>query len=79
MSLVFGLGYSSVQNACLTYPNPGFVPKPAMGRYNCKNSTQEMEAGGVEVQGHPQPYNKFEATLGYVRPCLKQQQQEHVE
>jgi hypothetical protein len=34
--------------------------------------TQEMEARGLEVQGHLQLYIKFEASLGYVDPTSKQ-------
>lgn len=29
-------------------------------------STQEMEAGGSEFQGHPCPHSNFEAILGYI-------------
>lgn len=28
-----------------------------------------------EVQGHPQPCSKLEASLGYVTPCFKTEQQ----
>ena len=31
----------------------------------------EREVGGSVVQGHPQLHSKVEASLGYVRACLK--------
>lgn len=31
---------------------------------------QEMEAGRAGGQGHPPPHTKFEASMGYMRPCL---------
>ena len=37
----------------------------------CHPSTWEMEAGGSGVQGHPWLHSEFEASLGYMRPCLK--------
>lgn len=30
-----------------------------------------MESGGSEVQAHPQLHNKFSASMGYMRLCLK--------
>jgi hypothetical protein len=38
----------------------------------CHPSTQEAEAGGSDVQGHPWfHHSEFEASVGYRRPCLK--------
>lgn len=38
----------------------------------CNLSTQEMEAGGPDVLGHPQLYNSSEDSLGYMGPlCQK--------
>lgn len=38
----------------------------------CYNpSTSEMEVGGPGVQGQPWLHRQFEASLGYVRFCLK--------
>jgi hypothetical protein len=31
----------------------------------------KTEAGDSRIQGHPQLYRKFEASLGYMRHCLK--------
>lgn len=31
----------------------------------------EVEAEGSGVQGHPQLHSEFEASLGYIRSCLK--------
>lgn len=40
---------------------------------NSSNHTmREMEALGLEVQGQPQLYRELEASIGYIRPCLKQ-------
>lgn len=41
----------------------------------CNPCTQEAEAGGQAVQGHNWLHSKFKTSLGYVRPCLKQQLQ----
>lgn len=30
-----------------------------------------MEVGGPEVQDQPWLYSEFEASLGYIRPCLQ--------
>jgi hypothetical protein len=30
-----------------------------------------MEAGGCEIQSHPQPHNDFEVSIGWMRHCLK--------
>lgn len=37
-------------------------------------SSEGLEAGGSEVQGHSQLHRKFEASLGYTRSCLKTKQ-----
>ena len=38
----------------------------------CNSSTQKIEVRGSEVQGHSQLRGEFEANLGYMRPCLKE-------
>jgi hypothetical protein len=35
------------------------------------SSTHEMEAGVLEVQGHPRLHSEFRVSLGYRRPCSK--------
>lgn len=35
---------------------------------------REVKTRGMEVQGQPCLHRKFEASLGYVRPCPKYQQ-----
>lgn len=42
-----------------------------MLEYACIVSTQERDAGGAEVQGHPWLHSKFEARMKYRRFCLK--------
>lgn len=42
----------------------------------CNPSTPEVEAGGLDVQGHHCLYNKFKAILEYARPCLNKQREE---
>lgn len=42
-------------------------------KYHPNSSTGKDEAGGSEIQGHLQIYSQFEASLGYTRSCLKQQ------
>lgn len=37
----------------------------------CNANTQEMVAGGSEIQGHPWLDSEYEASLDYTRPCLK--------
>lgn len=39
-------------------------------------STWEVGAGGLEVQVYPQLQSDFNASLGYVRPCLFQKRRE---
>lgn len=34
-------------------------------------STQEVKAGGSDVQGHPQLQKELKVTLFYIRDCLK--------
>lgn len=34
-------------------------------------STKKLEADVSEIQGYLQLYREFEASLGYMRPCLK--------
>lgn len=36
----------------------------------CDTSTQEAEAGGPVVQGHPLLHKLFMASLGYMRFCF---------
>lgn len=42
----------------------------------CYPSTQQVEAGGLGVQGYPWLSSKFEASLDYVRICLQNQKAE---
>jgi hypothetical protein len=35
-----------------------------------------MKAGRSEVKGHPELHSRFNACLGYMRLCFKQQQQQ---
>ena len=44
--------------------------------HKCNPSTQEVEAGRVQVQSHPRLNSEFqfEACLAYVRPCLQKQE-----
>lgn len=37
----------------------------------CDPRAEEAKAEASSIQGHPQLHNKFEADLGYIRPCLK--------
>lgn len=42
-------------------------------------NTQEVEAAGSEVQGHPKLYDKFEPgqyTLVYLRPCFQKEDED---
>lgn len=41
-----------------------------MMAHSCNPSIHEVEAGTLAVLGHPQ-LHKFEASLGYMNPCLK--------
>lgn len=45
--------------------------KPELVVHSCNPIIREVEAGGSEVQGHPQLHSKSEASLGYKRLCLK--------
>lgn len=37
----------------------------------CDLRVPEVEAGGLEVYGHPSLHDDFKASLGYMRLCLK--------
>lgn len=39
--------------------------------YTDNTNTQEAKAGRSVIQGHLQIHSEFEATLGSVRPCFK--------
>jgi hypothetical protein len=41
-----------------------------MVAYTYKLKNWKVQAGGTEVQGHPQLHSKFKVSLGYVRPDL---------
>lgn len=61
---------------CLAYQSPGFklpeLCKPGVLTHAYDPSTQEMEARRLGVQDHPQLHSEFEATLGYMTPCLEE-------
>lgn len=66
-------------SACPNVQRP-WVPAPAPHKPNvvlhaCDPSTQEVDTGGSEVQGHPEPYNKHKASVGYMTPCLEKAKQ----
>lgn len=42
-----------------------------MVAHTCNPITGEVEARKSGVQGHPEILNKFKASLGYLRLCLK--------
>jgi hypothetical protein len=43
--------------------------------HSCNPSIQEMERGESEIQGQLLLHSKFEASLGYMKPCLKRNKQ----
>jgi len=49
----------------------GWGLRPSSVAYTYSLSTRETGAGGSQIQGQPQLHIKFEARLGYNRPCLK--------
>jgi hypothetical protein len=38
-----------------------------------ESGTEEVEAGRSEIPHHPWPHSKFMASLGYIKPFLKNQ------
>lgn len=57
---------------CLVSVHKALGPIPSAmwtgcGMHTCNRSTQEVEAVGERVQGHPQLYNEFKAGLGYMK------------
>lgn len=46
-----------------------------MIEYSCNPSTQEAE--GLEIQGYPLLHREFEASLGNVKPCLKEKKNQY--
>lgn len=47
------------------------VEKQGLGAQESECLPGEVEAGGLEIQGHAQLYHKFEINLGYLRPYHK--------
>lgn len=41
--------------------------------HSCNTGIGKVGAGRPKVQGNPQSYNEYEASLGYKRPYLKKQ------
>ena len=51
----------------------GSIPSSSYNRYSGPHrnpTTWQVEAGGSEVQGHPQLHSKFKASLGYMKPSF---------
>lgn len=46
---------------------------PGVVTGTCHPCTWEAEAGGSETQGHPQLHCEFEASLGYMTLCLREE------
>lgn len=56
--------------ACLPFTKP-IIPAPhTPAMVMCASNPSTVEAGRLEVQGHPGQQNKFEANLSYTNPCL---------
>lgn len=67
------IGYS----ACLSY-RKAWAPSPSShkpGMLVHIHSPSEVKTGGLEAQDHPPPHSEFQASLGYMRPCLKKRNQ----
>lgn len=47
--------------------------------YACNPSMKELEAGGPGMQGYPQLYGDFKASLSYMKPCLKPYTKQNLE
>lgn len=48
-----------------------WVSTPTVLQCACQPGVQQVEAGGQEVQGHLWLRGEFEASLGYMKACLK--------
>lgn len=62
------------------YEGPGSMPSTAkMGGvvHAYKPSPWTIKGGRPKIQGHPQLNSWFGASLGYVRRCVEEQQQNH--
>lgn len=68
------------RNACLARTKLWVLSlsphKPAVRAHASNPSALEVQAGGLEVQGHSWLYIQFEASLGYTRPCLNEEEEE---
>lgn len=69
--LTMGLGTVAHLVGCSLSTCEGQSYTEAMGVHSCHPSTQEVEMGGAGVQGHPQLYNEFKASLGLMRLSQK--------
>lgn len=52
--------------------SPPALHEPGLVVHTCNSKTQELEAGESEIQEHIELHNESEASLGYMKPCLKQ-------
>ena len=73
---VFGEGCISIGRALSCVNRPGAWAttwhESRTLEYSCSSITQEVEAGGSEVQGHPPLLNrKFKVSLGCVKTSIK--------
>lgn len=75
IKVILGLGMEfSWQSVYLAYTDPGFTPehylKLGMMVNTCNPSSQEVEAGGSDIQVQPWLYGEF-PQRGVIRSCLK--------
>lgn len=67
-----GRGYSSVGRVFASLGwSPSAIAETCVVVHVCNSSTEEVEAGGLKVQDHPQLQIKFEVRMVYKGPGLK--------
>lgn len=75
--------YRDAAHSVERLPSMHWVPLPTRHKaggavHTCDPSTRGPEAGGSGVCSHPWLHIRFEASLGYMRPCQKRRKEESV-
>lgn len=69
--MYYSLGTSSFLLFIFCFPKYQFISNMDLVIHISHPRTWEKETGMFQVQGQPQQHDEFQASLGYMRLCLK--------